>query len=231
MKQVLRQEKKYLISKSDYIKYSAAFNTYLAQDENNGEHGYTVRSLYFDTLFDNDFNEKEEGVEIRRKIRLRIYKPTDEFASLEMKQKQGSQQLKRSLKMSKEDAILLTKGVYGPLLNYKESFAKEIYGVMNMRFYRPKAIVEYNRKAFIAKENSIRITFDHNIRATESCFDIFSDKLNLYPVFSADGVVLEVKYNGFLLSYIKDMLDRIEKSELSVSKYALSRTIGLNYVF
>ena len=109
MKQVLRQEKKYLISKSDYIKYSAAFNTYLAQDENNGEHGYTVRSLYFDTLFDNDFNEKEEGVDIRRKIRLRIYKPTDEFASLEMKQKQGSQQLKRSLKMSKEDAILLTK--------------------------------------------------------------------------------------------------------------------------
>lgn len=231
MKQVLRQEKKYLISKSDYIKHSAAFNTYLAQDENNGEHGYTVRSLYFDTLFDNDFNEKEEGVEIRRKIRLRIYKPTDEFASLEMKQKQGSQQLKRSLKMSKEDAILLTKGVYSPLLKYKESFAKEIYGVMNMRFYRPKAIVEYNRKAFIAKENSIRITFDHNIRATESCFDIFSDKLNLYPVFSADGVVLEVKYNGFLLSYIKDMLDRIEKSELSVSKYALSRTIGLNYVF
>jgi hypothetical protein len=102
---------------------------------------------------------------------------------------------------------------------------------MNMRFYRPKAIVEYNRKAFIAKENNIRVTFDHNIRATESCFDIFSENLNMYPVFSQDGVVLEVKYNGFLLSYIKDMLDRIEKSELSVSKYALSRTICLNYVY
>ncbi|HRR37061.1 MAG TPA: molecular chaperone, partial [Clostridia bacterium] len=52
-----------------------------------------------------------------------------------------------------------------------------------------------------------------------------------YPVFSQDGVILEVKYNGFLLSYIKDMLDRVEQSELSVSKYALSRTICLNYVF
>ncbi len=231
MKQVLRQEKKYIISKTDYIKYSAAFNTYLAQDENNGEHGYMVRSLYFDTLWDNDFVEKEDGVEIRRKIRLRIYKPTDQFAGLEMKQKQGSQQLKRSLKMTREDAILLTKGIYTPLLGYKDPFAKELYAVMNMRFYRPKAIVEYNRKAFIAKENSIRITFDHSIRATESCFDIFSENLNTYPVFSQDGVILEVKYNGFLLSYIKDMLDRVEQSELSVSKYALSRTICLNYVF
>ena len=231
MKQVLRQEKKYLITKTDYIKYSAAFNTYLAQDDNNGEHGYTVRSLYFDTLSENDFNEKEAGVELRRKIRLRIYKPTDSVASLEMKQKQGAQQLKRSLKMTREDAILLSKGVYTPLLNYSEPFAKEAYAVMNMRFYRPKAIVEYNRKAFIAKENNIRVTFDHNIRATESCFDIFSENLNMYPVFSQDSVVLEVKYNGFLLSYIKDMLDRIEKSELSVSKYALSRTICLNYVY
>lgn len=231
MNEVLRVEKKYLITAADYIKYSAAFNTYLSQDKNNGTDGYTVRSLYFDTMYDNDFDEKDEGAEVRRKIRLRIYKTTDEFAALEMKQKQGPQQLKRSLRVSREDGIAISKGNYSPMLKYTENFAAEAYGVMNMRFYRPKAIVEYNRKAFIAKENNIRITFDHNIRATESSFDIFSDKLPMYPVFDHGNVVLEVKYNGFLLSYIKDMLDRIEKSELSVSKYCLSRSICKDYVF
>lgn len=47
---------------------------------------------------------------------------------LEMKQKQGPNQLKRSLKISREDAICLTKGDYSPLLKYKEDFAAEYYG-------------------------------------------------------------------------------------------------------
>jgi hypothetical protein len=37
------------------------------------------------------------------------------------------------------------------------------------------------------------------------------------------GVVLEAKFNGFLLGYIKDMLAVTNKSELSVSKYMLAR--------
>ena len=83
--------------------------------------------------------------------------------------------------------------------------------------------MEYNRKAFIAKENKIRVTFDSRISATESCFDIFSGALDLNPVIDPYDVVLEVKFNGFLLSYIKGMLDSADKSELSVSKYVLAR--------
>ena len=41
------------------------------------------------------------------------------------------------------------------------------------------------------------------------------------------NLVLEVKYNGFLLSYIKDLLDQVERSELSVSKYCLARSVSL----
>ena len=84
---------------------------------------------------------------------------------------------------------------------------------------------------FIAKENNIRITFDSNIIATETCFDLFDKKLNMYPVFNKDNTVLEVKYNGFLLQYIKDMLENVSKSELSVSKYCLARTVTLKYLY
>ncbi len=163
------------------------------------------------------------GLDIQKKLRLRIYDPKSEFAMLEMKQKQGKQQRKRSLRLTREDAIRIIGRDYSPLLRYPEQFALECYVLMNTQCYSPRTIVEYNRKAFIAKENKIRVTFDHHITATQSCFDLFATNLALNPVMDLDSVVLEVKYNGFLLSYIKQALDNIDRSELSVSKYCLAR--------
>ena len=195
----------------------------MAQDPHNGVNGYMIRSLYFDTPYDTDFFEKQAGIELRRKIRLRCYDPKADFAMLEMKQKQGSRQLKRSLRVSREDAVRLTKGDHEVLLRYAEPFAAEIYGFMKTRVYVPRTIVEYHRKAFIAKENRIRVTFDSRIVSTESCFDLFSEHLNMNPVMDPYDVVLEVKFNGFLLNYIQSMINCIDKSELSVSKYVLAR--------
>lgn len=229
--EVIRQEKKFLLNLEKTYKANAYLEKILSQDIHNGTLGYMIRSLYFDTLDDRDFNEKEDGIEIRRKIRLRIYDVKSPFALLEIKQKQGSQQLKRSLKISKVHAEELSKGNYGSLLNYTEPFAAECYGIMNMYCYRPKTIVQYNRKAYIAKENKIRVTLDSNIIATESCFDLFSDALCLYPVLDKFNIVLEVKYNGFLLSYIRDLINQFDGSELSVSKYCLARGVACNYNF
>ena len=229
--EVIRQERKFLLNLEKTYKANAYLEKILTQDIHNGTLGYMIRSLYFDTLDDRDFNEKEDGIEIRRKIRLRIYDVKSDFALLEIKQKQGPQQLKRSLRISKADAEELSKGSYACLLNYAEPFAAECYGIMNMYCYRPKTIVQYNRKAYIAKENKIRVTFDSNIIATESCFNLFSDDLCLYPVFDKFNIVLEVKYNGFLLSYIRDLINQFDGSELSVSKYCLARSVACNYNF
>ena len=223
MNKVLREEKKFLISISDFRRTSAKLEKVMIQDSHNGVHGYIIRSLYFDTPYDTDYFEKQSGVELRRKIRLRCYDPKHDFAMLETKQKQGARQLKRSLRVSREDALTLIKGDYSPLLKYPEPFAAEIYGLMKTRAYIPRTIVQYNRKAFIAKENKLRVTFDNCIVATESCFDLFSEHLNMNPVLDPYNVVLEVKFNGFLLNYIQSMINCIDKSELSVSKYVLAR--------
>ena len=45
------------------------------------------------------------------------------------------------------------------------------------------------------------------------------------------NVVLEVKFDGFLLSYIRQVLNTVQKSEISVSKYCLARTTRLGYQF
>lgn len=195
----------------------------MLQDPHNGTHGYTIRSLYFDTAYDTDYFEKQAGIELRRKVRLRIYDPKSDFAMLELKQKQGAVQHKRSLRMSRSDAEELIVGHYEVLKKYKEKFAAEMYALMKTRSYIPKTIVEYNRKAFIAKENKIRITFDNKIVATESSFDLFSEKLNMNPVLDPFDVVLEVKFNGFLLGYLRQLINEIDRSELSVSKYVLAR--------
>lgn len=228
---VLRQEKKFLLSQAEFREYSNYLENFMLSDPHNGPDGYVIRSLYFDSINDRDFDEKEQGVLLRRKIRLRNYGGNFPYAKLEMKQKQGPDQLKRSLTVPKEDGMRLIRGDYSVLLNYDEPFAAECYAMMNMYCYRPKTVVQYNRKAYIAKENRIRVTFDNNIIATESNFNIFDDKLPLYPVFDKYNVVLEVKYNGFLLSYIKDFLRKVNKSELSVGKYSLARSVSMHYNF
>lgn len=231
MNEVLRQERKFLINLKDYHRVSHDLRAVMMEDKHNRGDGYNIRSLYFDSIDDRDYEEKEDGVEVRRKIRLRCYGPDQDFAVLEMKQKQGANQKKRSLRVTRADAITLIGGRYSVLLQYPDSFAGECFGVMNMHCYRPKAVVEYKRRAFIAKENNIRVTFDHHIIATEANMNIFDPHLIQYPVMDQEMVVLEVKYNGFLLSYIKNALRTVDGSELSVGKYALSRGISKHYTY
>ncbi len=225
MNEVFRQEKKFLMSAVAAQQLSASLSQVMTEDSHNGPLGYSIRSLYFDSLDDRDFFEKIDGVEMRRKIRLRIYDPSADFAMLEMKQKEGPYQKKRSLRLSRQDAQKLIAGRHQVLLSYREPFAAECYGVMQMYCYRPRTIVEYQRKAFIAKENKIRITIDRNITATETQWDLFSKDLQQSYVLDPFNVVLEVKFNGFLLSYIKDLIYPVNRSELSVSKYCLARGI------
>lgn len=227
MNEVLRQEKKYAVNAADGVKLRGRLSAVMHGDQHNGAQGYVIRSLYFDTPDNEDFSGKLDGLELRRKIRLRVYDPRSDFAMLEMKQKEGPYQRKRSLRLSREDAVRLCRGDYRPLQTYEDPFAAECYGLMHCRCYRPKTVVEYRRQAYVARENHIRITLDSRIAATESNFDVFAERLPMYYVMDPFRLVLEVKYNGFLLSYIKDALDTVERPELSVSKYCLARGISL----
>lgn len=227
MADVFRKEKKYIISQTTSSKLYQLFSQVLQEDANNSlNQGYLVRSLYFDTIDDTDYTEKEDGYEERKKIRLRIYSPGENTAKLELKEKSGDNQRKRSLTVSKEHALELIEGRYECLLTYETPFAQELYFTMMQQLYLPKCIVQYKRTAFIVPENDIRITLDARIEATESNFDLFSTNLNPYPVSHFDDVTLEVKYNRFLLSYVRDLLSGCNKLSTSNSKYGLARSVS-----
>ena len=118
MNRVFREEKKFLINVEEFIKKSHQLEQVLIQDEHNGTNGYMIRSLYFDTVYDDDYFEKQA---------LRCYDPDSNYAMLEMKQKQGSSQLKRSLRMTREDAMRMIQGYY-----YSRVFPKEF----TMEYYQ-----------------------------------------------------------------------------------------------
>lgn len=225
MNEVLREEKKFLISQDKMYLIWDKLAEVMHLDSHGDSEGYSIRSLYFDSLHNRDFTEKEDGIELRRKIRLRNYSPYSDFAMLEMKQKQGQYQKKRSLKLNKEDALELINANYSVLLKQNTDFANECFYMMNQFQYRPKAVVTYKRKAFVAKENSIRITFDHHLKGTESYYNIFDPNINENYIMDPYLAVMEVKFNGFILSYIKDVIDMVDLPETSVSKYYKGRLI------
>ncbi|MFB1052169.1 polyphosphate polymerase domain-containing protein [Paraliobacillus sp. JSM ZJ581] len=238
MNNVYREEKKYVITKEHYYKLREKIAQVMRRDyhsENNHYHhrkgdGYTIRSLYFDSLDDRDFHEKIEGIELRRKIRLRTYMHDPSFCLLELKKKEGNYQQKTSFRFTKEEGERLIQGDYSMLLELNHPFLIDCYQMMMQHVYKPKSVVTYERDAFVAKENKIRVTFDQLIRGSESNFNIFSNQLIENPLLDPYYIVLEVKYDGFLLQYIKDLLQELEKEQLSVSKYCLSREVSKHYL-
>ena len=75
MNEVLRQEKKFAINIADGVVLGGRLGAVMHADAHNGTQGYKIRSLYFDTPDDQDFTDKVDGLELRRKIRLRTYSP------------------------------------------------------------------------------------------------------------------------------------------------------------
>ena len=59
MNEVLRQEKKYLISLDQYYRISRRFEKIMMQDPHNGEDGYCIRSLYLIPLMIVIFKKKK----------------------------------------------------------------------------------------------------------------------------------------------------------------------------
>lgn len=223
---VLRREEKYALTTEEAVCYANRFSQFLQPDTFSHNGNYMVRSLYFDTPSDKDYFDKLNEQNLRRKIRLRIYSPQDRHVKLELKQKENIYQKKQSLSISRRDAAALIHEDYSVLLQYHQPLAAELYTIMVGEAYRPRSIVEYQRRAFTATGNNIRVTFDSCINANEGNFDLFSATLPLYSVMSRSKTILEVKYNHFMPGYLSVFLSQIDRRSISSSKYCLSRQLG-----
>jgi hypothetical protein len=206
------------------------FNVILKKDDNSKGNGYIVRSLYFDSMNNYDFNTKLAGTKVRKKIRIRVYDPDDTRCKLEMKKKDGDYSHKISVWITRDDAIELTKGKYHVLQKYfdKSKEAVEIFTVMSLGCYRPVVMIEYQRIAYTYPMYDTRLTFDFNIRSSEANFNLF-DKEIMYNTIINNETILEVKYNEKLMGFINETLKPFHLNRISISKYCMGRKIFYDF--
>ena len=76
----LRHELKFYINPVEYQVLSRQLDRVLERDPNGDENNeYHIRSLYFDTIYNDALLDKLDGVKNRDKYRIRIYNFSDKF--------------------------------------------------------------------------------------------------------------------------------------------------------
>ena len=226
---VSRREVKYLLNLPDRLFLLGAMDRMLTPDAYGGYNGYTVRSVYFDSIANDDYWDKKHHADEKKRIRLRIYHPEDQTAKFELKRKSYGRELKESVVISRADAQGLLRGDTGVLLHYDNSTARYAYEVMCSRCYRPVSLIEYDRRAYTHPDFNTRVTMDNNLRYCSFCYDLFGTDLNFQSALPGDQTILEIKYDRYLFKQIQDALAQCDLSGIPPSKFGSSRSILKDY--
>lgn len=195
----------------------------MAQDAHQtGEH-YNIRSLYFDTLDDTGMEENESGVDMRRKFRIRLYDPAAETIRLEIKEKVHGYTKKTSCALSRAECAALMEG-HAPAAFDARAALNALRIQMTTNLMRPKAIIEYERTAFVHPTGNVRVTFDRNIAASRISEDFLRPQVSGFvPLLPSGMHVLEVKYDELLPDFIAQALELHTLQQCAFSKYYLGR--------
>lgn len=197
----------------------------MEQDRYGIEGKYHVRSQYYDSYHNRDLFDNLDGMMEKRKIRVRTYSLSDTIVKLEYKCKSGSDGIKYSIPITREQALLLEQKQYGFLVEREEELAKRLYSKMILNAYQPVTIIDYHREAYRYPVNDIRVTFDTDLRGTDNPYGLFQDDLFSKPLLAEDCGVLEIKYNDFLPYFIKEIWSELDQMVDAMSKYSRARMI------
>ncbi len=196
----------------------------MQHDEHVGPTGeYHIRSLYFDDIGNTALAEKLGGVRQRKKYRIRIYNLDDKVIHFEKKIKNGEYiaKIKESLTREMTDNILA--GDYQEFKNPNKPFLMEWHNEMTHKLLRPKVIVDYVREPYIHPNGNVRITFDKDLKSGLHRTDLFSRELSTVRSLSENQIILEVKFDEYLPSSLRNALQLEGLQRQSASKYVICR--------
>ncbi len=218
-----RHEMKYLINNQDHALIRLRLLSLMRTDENaaksDGE--YHVRSLYFDDYYNNAYNDKFAGVQNRAKYRIRVYNCSDKVIKLEKKIKSGAYNHKLAASLTRGQFYDIIQGNYEFLLKSSDNLLKMFYHECVTNYMRPRVVVDYNREPFTFEGGDVRITFDMNVRAGLSGFDIFDSEMPTMETLDPGMLIFEVKFTEFLPNVIQRILPIGAADHLALSKFIL----------
>jgi len=222
-----RYEHKYIISKQDYYRLRHALPRILKLDPHN-QFGktYNVRSIYFDDPFDSAYFEKIDGAFERTKYRMRFYDYSDKVIKLEKKEKIGGITFKTDMLIDRKVVeIALKEPLYLDINYFADPLYKEFVIACKTKRLLPKAIIQYDREAFLLNYEGIRICFDSQIRSCPPLENAFDEQLNTMTMLHEPIYIFEVKYKRFLPNYVREIIEMIDTTQTAFSKYSISRQI------
>ena len=220
-----RHEWKHEISYADLLAVRQRLRAVAESDPHAKDGKYLIRSLYFDNLNDKALREKIDGVNLREKFRIRYYNGDLSVIHLEKKSKRAGLGTKFSAGLSWEEAQSIVDGKLDWMLDSGRPLVQELYCKMKYQGLRPKTIVDYTREPFIYRPGNVRVTFDYDIRTGLSCTDFLDPDCPTVPAGDAP-ILMEVKWDAFLPTIIRDAVQTPGRRAEAFSKYAQCRIYG-----
>ncbi len=222
-----RNEIKFIISKTMAEVLKQRLSLIMSVDNNsyNSDNSYLIRSLYFDNENSDAYYEKMDGVEYRKKYRIRIYNFDDKFIRLECKYKHNNMTSKDQILIDKELCIKIIDGKIDEIDLTKDNLLRQFALDYRLNRLEPSIIVDYNRVAFTYHVSDVRITFDSQIKSGMYNYNLFDKNATTYRVIDDNQMVLEVKFNEILPESIALILQTVPTFRQAFSKFAACRNI------
>ena len=160
-----RHEVKHLINQADAISIRRNLSAVAQTDPHvQADGSYTIRSLYFDDISNTALWEKLDGVNERRKFRIRYYNDDLSFIMLECKQKRDNVGCKLQQRLTQDEVKRIMDGDIDWMAGSGKPLLVTLYVEMKAKGLRPKCVVEYRRIPFVYGPGNVRVTIDWNIR-------------------------------------------------------------------
>lgn len=224
-----RHELKYIATAGQLAVVAARLGTLMQSDPHAGEDGgYTIRSLYFDDVYDSCFMENQNGTDLREKFRLRLYNGSTAHIRLELKQKRHGMTKKQACPLSAAQCQSLMEGTPPPLDARLPPLVQKLSAAMRTRGMRPVVVVEYHRRPLVYPLGNVRVTLDEHLTACGAPGSF----LQAVPaprraVMPTGQQLLEVKFDTLLPDAIKHCLETGELRQATFSKFYLCRKLTM----
>lgn len=217
-----RHELKYVVSGAAAQIISLRLKKLCRHDGHADKNGrYRVTSLYFDDYCNSAVADNLSGQLARKKFRIRMYNGNGGFIRLERKIKRADGCRKDSAMLTVQDYARIVSGYIAFLQNSKSAVLRDFATTAKLRLLKPKVVVDYVREAYVYEPGNVRVTFDRGVKASVGRPDLLNQKATYAP--AADGVILEIKYTGFLPGAIAALVQQDCGLRQAASKYTMCR--------
>ncbi len=144
---------------------------------------------------------------------------------MEKKSKRNGLGKKQSIGLTEDEARAILENQCRWMVDSGRPLVEELYCKMRFQGLRPKTIVDYTREPFTYAPGNVRVTLDYQIRTGLNGIDFLNQDCVTVPAGDAPAI-LEVKWDAFLPSVIRDIVQLEGRHTSAFSKYAACRKYG-----